>query len=327
MRMSVNSKRFFGELKTARAVVLLILVSISIQAADNLAFMDRWDYDNPVATRNEFRKLLRGVDESDDRDYVVALLTQIARTFSIQGEFDTAHAELDGVRPHIREEQSSGHVLYLLERGRTWNSAGEQERAIPLFMEAFKIARQLDHDYLAVDAAHMLGIAVPLEEQHDWNMKALEIAETSGSERARKWLGSLYNNIGWTWFDQGEYDKALDLFEKAAEFRRGRNQPRRLHIAKWAVGRTLRAMGDREQALEIQLSLAAENEREGQPPDGFVMQELGELYLGEDDERARSYFFKAWKRLSENPWVKEHEPDRLERLRKLAGMPESRADQ
>lgn len=326
--MLIATKRFAGNFAWAILLTMTFMFTpMSIQADDNLAFMDRWDYDDPAATREEFRTLLRGVDETDDEDYVVALLTQIARTFSIQGEFDTAHAELDGLKPHIRHEQSSGYVLYLLERGRTWNSASEKDKAIPLFRQAFDIARQIDHDYLAVDAAHMLGIALPVDEQHEWNMKALEIAEASDSQRAKNWLGSLYNNIGWTWFDQSEYDKALDHFEKAVEFRREQDQPRRLHIAKWAVGRTLRAMGKNEQALDIQLSLAADNKKSGQQPDGFVMQELGELFLGEDDERARSYFIEAWKQLSQNPWLKEHEPDRLERLRKLSGVPKSEAVQ
>lgn len=330
MFMLVNIKRFvFG--RSPPPVILLTLMLIAaplpVLAADSLSFMDHWDYDDPAATREEFRKLLRGVDESDDTDYLVGLLAQIARTFSIQGEFDTAHAELDGLKPHISEEQSSGYVFYLLERGRTFNSAGQVDKAIPLFRQAFEIARQIDHDYLAVDAAHMLGIALPVEEQHQWNIRALEIAEASDSQRAQNWLGSLYNNIGWTWFDQREYDKALDHFEKAVEFRREQGQPRRLHIARWAVGRTLRAMGERERALEIQLSLEAENERRGRPPDGFVMQELGELYLGADDERARSYFRQAWERLSQNAWIQEHEPERLDRLRKLAGVPESEPDQ
>lgn len=289
--------------------------------------MDRWDYDDPVATRNEFRKLLSSANQSNDRNYLVTLLTQVARTYSIQGAIDTAHAELDGVAPLIEDQASSGYVFYLLERGRTWNSAGEKEKAIPLFREAFKTATQIGSDYLAVDAAHMLGIATPLDQQREWNMKALRIAENSDSERAKNWLGSLYNNIGWTWFDQGEYVRALELFERAVVFRREQDQPRRLQIAKWAVGRTFRAMGRTGRALEIQLALAEENERLGRPPDGHVMEELGELYLDRGDDRAGDYFRRAWEQLSREAWLREHEPERLERLRKLADLPESELDQ
>ena len=54
-----------------------------------------------------------------------------------------------------------------------------------------------------------------------WNLKALELAESSPDERAQRWRASLYNNIGWSYHDQGEYDKALsDLREGAGAARR-----------------------------------------------------------------------------------------------------------
>ncbi len=283
-----------------------------------MSLMKLWDYGDPAATREKFRALMPAANRSSDRNYLVALLSQIARTYSLQEDFDTAHAELDATAPLIEDKKASGYVFYLLERGRTWNSAGNRQKAVPLFEEAFEVARQIGNDYLAVDAAHMLGIAVPLERQYAWNQKALALAEASDDESARNWLGTLYNNIGWTWFDQGNYERALDAFEKGVEFRRGRDQPRRLQIAKWAVGRTLRAMGEVDRALEIQLALETENERLGRPPDGRVMEELGELYLGRDEERSTAYFRRAWEQLSQDPWLREHEAERLSRLRKLA---------
>jgi len=58
----------------------------------------------------------------------------------------------------------------------------------------------------------MVAIA-ETDDQMKWNVIALGIAESSDHERARKWLGSLYNNMGWTLFEEGEYEKALALFE------------------------------------------------------------------------------------------------------------------
>jgi Tfp pilus assembly protein PilF len=37
-------------------------------------------------------------------------------------------------------------------------------------------------------------------------------------------LAALYNNIGWTLHERGEYDRALELFEKAVPLR----EPERL---------------------------------------------------------------------------------------------------
>lgn len=306
------------------ALVLFALPLCVSAGQDPLSLLDKWDYAEPAATREKFRAELKTANLEADRDYVVVLLTQVARTYSLQGAFETAHAELDGARPLIDDKQSAGYVLYLLERGRTWNSAGERQKAVEPFREAFEVARSIGNDYLAVDAAHMLGIAVPLEQQHTWNQRALEIAEQSDEERAKNWLGTLYNNIGWTWFDQGEYARALELFRKGVEFRREEGQRRRLQIARWAVGRTLRAMGRDDQALEIQRALEAENERLGLPADGYVLEELAELYRGRDQALATEYFRRAWALLSQDPWLQAHEPERLARMKKLA---ESEPDQ
>jgi len=51
-------------------------------------------------------------------------------------------------------------VRYLLERGRTFNSAGEKDRARPLFVQAWEIAGAAGLEGLAVDAAHMVPIVV-----------------------------------------------------------------------------------------------------------------------------------------------------------------------
>jgi hypothetical protein len=58
----------------------------------------------------------------------------------------------------------------------------------------------------------MLGIEAPPEEKLDWNLQAIRYAENSSDERAKRWMGSLYNNSGWTLFDQGRYPEALELF-------------------------------------------------------------------------------------------------------------------
>lgn len=72
------------------------------------------------------------------------------------------------------------------------------------------IQQNQNHDasFLAVDAAHMLAIASgSFEEKITWNTTALQAAEASTDEQARGWCGSLYNNLGWTYHDQGEYER------------------------------------------------------------------------------------------------------------------------
>jgi hypothetical protein len=42
----------------------------------------------------------------------------------------------------------------------------------------------------------MLGIVEAPEQQLAWSLRALELADTTSDQRSKKWLGSLYNNIG-----------------------------------------------------------------------------------------------------------------------------------
>lgn len=131
------------------------------------------------------------------------------------------------------------------------------------------------------------------------------------------WLGSLYNNLGWTFHDQGNFARALDLFEKAVHFRAAQNQPKQLLIARWCVARCLRSLGRMEEALARQRALHAEHSAAGSR-DGFVLEELGEclLALGRAEE-ARLFFAQAHAGLAQDQWLVEGEPARLARLKAL----------
>ena len=203
-------------------------------------------------------------------------------------------------------------------------SAGEVATAVPLFQQAYDLGVQtgIAADFFTIDAAHMLAIAVASpEEQLQWNLSALERARLSPDKRAQGWQGSLLNNIGWTYFDAGDYEKALTIFEEAAVWRQA-NQPdnaNAIRIANWSVARVLRALGRLDEALVRQQALLQEIETSGATSDGFVYEELAEclLALGQA-EAARPYFAQAHLLLSQLGWLVNSEPTRLERLKGLA---------
>ena len=112
--------------------------------------------------------------------------------------------------------------------------------------------------------------------------------------------------------------EAFDLFEKAVDFRRQKKNLRRLRIARWAVARTYRALGRFDEALEVQQSLLSETEGRGLPAEGYVVEELAELYLVRKDPLASDYFARAHRILSQDQWLEKNEPERLARLKKLA---------
>jgi tetratricopeptide (TPR) repeat protein len=278
-----------------------------------------WDYDNPQATELKFRELLPAAEISADKAYYVVLLTQLARTQSLQRKFDEAHGILDTAKRVMEEERTPvAQIRYLLERGRTLNSADRKEESIPLFKEAYDIAVEFKEDVYAIDAAHMLGIAAQPQDRLDWNMKAMDLAETTADSRAKKWLGSLYNNIGWTYHASKDYLGALTFFGKLLALRREEKDERGAFIANWAIARTYRSLGRIDEALALQQGLLAHIQKKGLDPSGYVFEELAECLLIRDRGiEAKVYFRKAYEILSRDIWLKANGGGRLERLKEL----------
>jgi hypothetical protein len=200
------------------------------------------------------------------------LLTQVARALGLQARYEEALAALESVRTDDREVG----IRVLMEKGRVLNSSGDQGGATPLFGEAFAAAAQADFEFLAIDALHMLAIAAPADAQDALNERALKLADTARDPRARQWRASLLNNMGWTAFERADFDAALGRFEAALAARREQGQPAEIQIARWCVARTLRALGRFDEALDIQLALAAEHEVAG-TADPFVDEEITAL--------------------------------------------------
>ncbi len=277
-----------------------------------------WDYNNPAATETAFRDFLKEHRSGMSPEGVLSLQTQIARTLGLQQRFKEAHQFLDSVQVHLGDAPSVPLVRYQLERGRTYNSAGDQETALALFRDALGNALLINADFYAVDAAHMMAIASPARERLDWNLRALALTETSADPRAHKWLGSLYNNIGWTYHEQGQYRKALNMFEKALAFREEQEDVENIFIARWAIARTYRSLGIFDEALKIQREIKAEREERKLEPDGYVAEEIAEnLYAMGQPNAAKPHFREAYQLLKEDKWLAGSEPERLERLQLL----------
>ncbi len=282
------------------------------------ALSSLWDYNNPQKTEVTFRELLPKAKESNQTEYYAELLTQLARTQSLQRKFDEAHQILDSALEVITDEMVVPQIRYHLERGRTYNSSGNKPVASEQFLLAFNLSLDNNQDYYAVDAAHMLGISEQAEQSLAWNVKAIELAEKSTDSRTNGWLGPLYNNTGWTFHDMGNHHKALDLFEKSLDWRKDRNDPKGKFIARWTIGRAYRSLNRIEDALNTQQELLAEIEEGNAEPDGFVYEELAEcLLIQGNEEGAKRYFAQAYELLSNLQWLQATEPERVERLKKM----------
>jgi len=289
-----------------------------MSSQDFFNFDSLWDYSNPHQTEMKFRETLLQVPE--DNPAYLELLTQIARSQGLQQKFDRAHQTLDQVERRLGNYASRAQVRCSLERGRVFSSAGQPDEAHPLFEQALDLAKKLSEDFYAVDALHMLAIVSPPASALDLNLQAIQIAESSGQEKARGWLGSLFNNTGWSYHDLGDYESALKFFKKAEAVRRSKGSVTEIRIAVWCVARALRSLGRVEEALSKQMTLKTEFESTGES-DGYVFEEIGECLLAlKRTDEAHPYFAKAYEILSQDMGLVDKEPTRLAHLKELGAM-------
>lgn len=277
-----------------------------------------WDYRQPIETEVKFKELLSRLKEDATTSYRLQLLTQLARTYSLQHKLTEAHQLLNEVEEQLGEETGVEHIRYFLERGRTYHSSGNKTEAEICFRMALDSSKKCANDYYIIDALHMLAIISTTGTGIMLNEEAVLLAEKSEQPEAKSWLGSLYNNLGWNYFDLKEHEKALSIFLRALKWRMGWQQTQEIFIAKWCVARTLRELKRLNEALKIQLALFEESVQTGQQ-DGYVHEELGELFLLLNDRNKSSFHFqKAYELLSADRHLLQNEKPRLDRINQLS---------
>lgn len=227
-----------------------------------------WDFDDPAASGERFLDAADGADEPDRTVW----LTQYVRALGLQERYDEATRILD----RLASDDAGAATYVALERGRILNSSGHPDDARQLFETAARTAADAGLDALHVDALHMIAIVAPTAEQHTINQRALAVARASGDRRARDWDASLLNNIGMTYADAGDFERALATFEEALAARERIGDPARTRVARWMVGWAYRNLGRREDALAVQQALKAELEAAGDS-DQYVDEELALL--------------------------------------------------
>jgi tetratricopeptide (TPR) repeat protein len=249
-----------------------------VLVADRLR--EHWDFDDLDATERRFRAALA----AEKGEGKAEVLTQLARVEGLRGNFAEGERLVEEAEA-LAGSSMAARARVLLERGRLRRSGGEPEAALPLFEEAFAVSREAGEDWLAADAAHMAALAAPDQEgMIGWTQRGIELA--SDSPEAGYWLGPLLNNLGWTHYEAGGYEAALDAFERALAAREREPERRaEIEIARYAVGKALRALGRPGEAAALLEQAVAWAEGAGKP-DGWFHEELAEDYaaLGRDDE-------------------------------------------
>ena len=252
--------------------------------------------------------------ETDDAGRA-EVLTQLARVQGLRGEFDAGERLLDEADA-LAGPSPVARARIDLERGRVRRSGGDPDAALPLFESAYSLALAAGQDFIAGDAAHMAALVAPGGGMETWTERGIELGERS--EAASYWLGPLFNNLGWSRLEAGDAEGALDAFSRALAERERRPERREeIEIARYAVGRALRAVGrPAEAAAQLEQAVAWAQDRGS--PDGWFHEELAEDYaaLGRGDD-AREQARLAIPILERDD--PSFEGERAERLRKLAG--------
>lgn len=272
-----------------------------------------WDYNQPAVSELRFREALK----TQSGDDALELETQIARTFSLRRDFTQAHAALDAVQRRMNEStRPAVRVRYLLERGRSFRSAGDTTKARPLFLEAWQTAEREKLTLLAIDAAHMMALVETGDEAQRWNERALALAMTSDAPRAIRWRGSLANNMGHTERERGNLEAAMKHFHASLTAFKLAQSISQIRVANWQIANVLRLQKRYDEALAMQLALEFETAAE---PDGYVFEEIAEIYVAKNEPaKAKPYFAKAADALGADKWFAENESKRLARMRQLA---------
>lgn len=229
-----------------------------------------WEYSDPAASEARFREALSSA-RGEER---LEILTQVARSYSLRRHFDEAHRILDDIQPDVGGAGPRVRARYFLERGRTYNSAGDQAKARELFQQAWDTATQGGEEGLAVDAAHMVAITVSgTDDALDWNAKGLALARGSKDAKAQSLISAMLNNSAWDLHAMKRYDEALARFREAEAAWIATGKARQVHVAKWSVARCLRSLGRHDEALAILEALEKEG-RESNRPDPYVDEEI-----------------------------------------------------
>jgi tetratricopeptide (TPR) repeat protein len=194
-----------------------------------------WDFDDLQATEARLRDQLEREESDAGRAEVV---TQLARVRSLQDDFDGC----EGLLQEAEALSADGlvGVRVDLERGRKLRSGGDGASAAPLFEAAFARACELGEFFLAGDASHMVAISDE-SKMLEWAERGLALGESEPD--AAYWAGPLLNNLGWFFYEQGDFGQALETFERALEVRRrDPDNPQAIVWAQEAVDETRKAL-------------------------------------------------------------------------------------
>ncbi len=277
-----------------------------------------WDFGDLDASE---RRLREALDEEPSAPARAEIMTQLARVEGLRGEFE-AGEHLVAEAERLAGDSAVG-ARADRPRARPPAPLGRRrdERAPAVRVRRTNARSRRARAYLAGDAAHMAALAAPDRDGYHRVDRARRSTLAESSEEARYWLGPLLNNLGWEHYEAGEHAEALAAFERALAAREeDPESPEPIALARYAVGKALRALGRSEEAVPLVEQAVAWAESEG-APDGWYHEELALEYeaIGRADD-GREQARLAVPLLEDADPSFAEDAERASRLRALARM-------
>lgn len=205
----------------------------------------------------------------------------IATTHFYQSKNDIALKHLaDSLHWFERNTNETGYIWALLLKGSIYESFGDYETSLELFLTSLKLSAQNNENETKAEAASQLGLLYTrlcnFGKADECFSEALAIREMTGDENG---MASSLNRMGMLMRLTGKHEKSLEYYFKSLEIRRKNRQETSIPWTLLGIASTYEEMhdnvsaldyyerglsgGDRRCTLQCMLGLGRINSREG----------------------------------------------------------------
>ena len=239
----------------------------------------------------EYQKAVTLAHDEFNRSVETEALAQVARMNLLLGNKEAGRKILDQASERADDADPQGWSRYLGVKGRFEWKDGELKTARVTFEQMYNYCQTNSLYSRAIDAAHMVAIVSEShEDQIKWGKLGIEIADKTENEQ---WLGPLWNNLAGTYYDQKDFENALDCYLKAREYHwRFSGEVGKLY-ADYHVGMTYRLLKKYDEAGKWLRPVLAWAERlNNHSAIGQACEDLGEIEAAVGNKTAALKFFR-----------------------------------
>jgi tetratricopeptide (TPR) repeat protein len=249
-----------------------------------------------VNSRRFYQKALDAAKKAGDNSSMTEAMAMITRTYLIEKNMEIAVNWMHATEQIALEQEHLGWSRFQAVKGRFLWRENKLQEATKLFERLYEYCSKNKLHERAIDAAHMVAITGDYQEQINWGHKGIKEAEEGN---VTGWLGPLWNNLGATFEDMGQYDSSLMAYRKARDYHYEHGTEANKMIADWAVGHAYLNLKDYDSAEKWLTPLIVWCQRLDDTEFlGLTAWDLGEVYYARGEpEKALGFYIVAEKHL------------------------------